>query len=413
MQRIKAPSGQNTLENKIFLVLIVLSAMLLRYYLFPIESSDYHQFLQQWYETLKVNGGIAAIGMDIGDYMPPYFYILALLTYLPGNDLFYIKAVSCIADLLLAFYVMRIVDLRYPNRPYGLMAFAVTLFLPTVFLNSAAWGQCDSMFTAALAACLYYLLTDKPNRAVLAFGISLILKLQAVFFAPLLLLLFCKRIIKARSFLLIPAVYLLSILPAAIMGRNLWELLTVYFSQSKLYPQLCMGLPNLYAFLGDMASDPISKAGVIFAGGVILMLLYVLYRKSFVMTREILVTLALLFAILMPFILPHMHERYYYPADILSIVFAFYFKEKLYAAVIMCVTSACAVSNFLFGMKNYPQQLLAIAVLLNLILIFKHLWTLIELNPVEKQMEHTIQIDCTFSAHTEPHSAVKLASRKA
>ena len=157
-----------------------------------------------------------------------------------------------------------------------MMAYAVVLFLPTVVLNSAAWAQCDAMFTSALVACLYYFLIDRPNRAVLAFAISFVLKLLAIFFAPLLLLLFLKRKVKFHSLLIIPAVYILSIIPAAIMGRNLWDLLTVYVSQSKLYTSLCMSIPNLYAFLGNVASAPLGKAGVIFAGGVVLMLLYVL-----------------------------------------------------------------------------------------------------------------------------------------
>lgn len=113
------------------------------------------------------------------------------------------------------------------------------------------------MYTAALLACLYYLLVNRPNRAVLAFSIAFVLKLQAIFFAPFLLLLVLKRKIKLRSLVLIPAVYILSIIPAAIMGRSLWDLLTVYVSQSKLYTSLCMSIPNLYAFLGNVASEPL------------------------------------------------------------------------------------------------------------------------------------------------------------
>ena len=127
-------------EDVLFLFLISAAALLTRFYLFPIESNDYHQFLQGWFATLKENGGLAAIGMNIGDYMPPYFYILALLTYLPWQDLYLIKLVSCAADFVLAYYVMRIVWLRYPGRPHGMMAYAVVLFLPTVVLNSAAWA---------------------------------------------------------------------------------------------------------------------------------------------------------------------------------------------------------------------------------------------------------------------------------
>ena len=36
--------------------------------------------------------------------MPPYFYILALLTYLPISDLFAIKMVSSAVDIVLAIF---------------------------------------------------------------------------------------------------------------------------------------------------------------------------------------------------------------------------------------------------------------------------------------------------------------------
>ena len=165
------------------------------------------------------------------------------------------------------------------------------------------------------------------------------------------------------------------------MGRSLWDLLTVYVSQSKLYTSLCMSIPNLYAFLGNVASEPLGDAGVIFAGGAVLMLLYALYRKEYI---------GLLFAILMPFILPHMHERYYFLADIVSVVFAFYFPKKLYAAVIMCVSSACATANYLFGLVYYPQQLLAVAILISLVLLMKHLWELLSQNPIQRRVEAAV-----------------------
>ncbi len=174
------------------------------------------------------------------------------------------------------------------------------------------------------------------------------------------------------------------------MGRSLWDLLTVYVSQSKLYTSLCMSIPNLYAFLGNVASEPLGDAGVIFAGGAVLMLLYALYRKEYTITPDILVTIGLLFAILMPFILPHMHERYYFLADIVSVVFAFYFPKKLYAAVIMCVSSACATANYLFGLVYYPQQLLAVAILINLVLLMKHLWELLSQNPIQRRVEAAV-----------------------
>ena len=148
LEKTRHEPGEIAWESLLFLFLISVAALLMRFDLFPIESNDYLQFLQNWFATLKANGGFAAVGMNIGDYMPPYFYILALLTYLPVRDLYLIKLVSCAADFILAIYVMRIVNLRYPERVHGIMAYAVVLFLPSVVLNSAAW--CRKSLRAAI-----------------------------------------------------------------------------------------------------------------------------------------------------------------------------------------------------------------------------------------------------------------------
>ena len=155
MKGTVSPSMVEGLEDSIFLVLCTALAMMMRVYLFPIESGDYLQFLHPWYETLKENGGLLAIGMDVGDYMPPYFYLLALLTYLPIRDIFAIKALSSLADIVLAVFAANLVDFERKSRVKWTAAYCTVLFLPSVFLNSGVWGQCDAIYVSALLAFLY------------------------------------------------------------------------------------------------------------------------------------------------------------------------------------------------------------------------------------------------------------------
>ena len=56
----------------------------------------------------------------------------------------------------------------------------------------------------------------------------------------------------------------------------------------------------------------------------------------------------------------------------------------------MCVSSACATANYLFGLVYYPQQLLAIAILINLVLLMKHLWELLSQNPIQRRVEAAV-----------------------
>ncbi len=373
------------LENGTFLILITLFALMMRVLLFPFESGDYHQFLQGWYTALKQNGGFAAVGMNIGDYMPTYLYLLAFFTYLPVSGLTAIKLISSAADIVLAAYVMKTVNLKFANKTYGVIAYAVVLVLPSVFLNSAMWGQCDAIFTAALVACVYYLMQNQERKAVLAFAIAFIFKLQAVFLAPFLLLMLLKRKIKLRTLTIIPTVYLISVLPAVIMGRGFMDLLTVYFSQAGQYSMIAMFLPNLYTWLPEDTPGYISKAAVILAGALVLISLFYFHRKKFVLTNEMLISLALFFALFVPFILPHMHERYYFVADILSVIFAFYFPKKIYIAVVTELASAYAVCHNLFNTEFFSVQLLGVIMLGILVLLAKHVIQLINANPIREK----------------------------
>lgn len=361
------------LENILFLVLVTVIAMMMRVFLFPIESGDYLQFLHPWYETLRENGGLLAIGMDIGDYMPPYFYILALLTYLPVRDLYAIKIVSSLVDLLLAVFAANLAsDGKRLSRRW-MAVYCVVLFLPSVFLNSAVWGQCDAIYVSALLAFLYYVHRGRSNAAVLAYSISFVFKLQAVFLAPLLLLLLLKRRVRWQSLWILPTVYLAACLPAAVMGRNLWDLLTVYFSQAGQYNLLAMFLPNLYTWLGDSTSAAISHAGVMLAGGVLLCTVFFLYRLDFTWTLDNLVSIGLFFALLTPFLLPHMHERYYFLADLLSVIFVFRFPGKWGVAFTVCMASAYAVCHNLFGTDFFPVELLGVILFGVICFVVRHL----------------------------------------
>jgi Gpi18-like mannosyltransferase len=381
--------NREQMENAVFLFLITALAILLRVLLFPFESSDYHQFLQGWYTALKTNGGFAAVGMNIGDYMPTYLYLLAFFTYLPVSGLTAIKVISTVADVVLATYVMKVVDLKYENKSYGITAYAVILFLPSVFLNSAVWGQCDAIFTSALVACVYYLMQKHPHKAFFAFAIAFIFKLQAVFLAPLLILMLLKRRIKPDTFLIIPLVYFSATIPAVIMGRDFLDLLSVYFAQSKQYKMIAMFLPNLYTWLPENTPAYISRAAVILAGGLVLISLFYLFKKKFVLTNEILVSLALFFAMFVPFILPHMHERYYFVADILSVVFAFYFPRKFYVPVVTVLSSTYAVCHNLFNTDFFSVQLLGVIMLVILVLLAKHLVQIIRANPILEKRVRT------------------------
>ena len=362
MSKRKAFMNFVTAESVLFLITVTVLAFALRLKFLPFESGDYGQFLHGWFTALKNGGGLSAIGMNLGDYMPPYFYLLALLTYIPVRDLALIKLLSFAGDIILACYAMRLVRRKYEEF-WGEIAYAVVLFLPSVFLNSSAWGQCDSLYTAALLACVLYLAEDRGWACVTAFSVAFVFKLQAVFLAPFLLLMLLKHRIRWRCLLMIPAVYLAAILPAAVMGRSFTDLLTIYFRQATQYSMISMYLPNLSVWYPKDMPAPAGQIIALLAVLVAVAAVLRFRRLEFDVTDGMTVSLALLSVLFVPYILPYMHERYYYPADILSVVFAFYFPEKFYVPIITVLSSTYVVCHNLYGAHFIHIRILSVMML--------------------------------------------------
>ena len=81
---------------------LVAAAFVLRGLCFSHVTLDYVNFLSQWVEYFRANGGFAALGEPIGNYNVPYMYFLAAFSYLGINDLYLIKLLSVFFDIVLA-----------------------------------------------------------------------------------------------------------------------------------------------------------------------------------------------------------------------------------------------------------------------------------------------------------------------
>jgi Gpi18-like mannosyltransferase len=60
---------------------------------------------------------------------------------------------------------------------------------------------------------------------------------------------------------------------------------------------------------------------------------------------------------------PLMHERYFFPADVLSVAYAFYVPRRFWVPILVSLCSTLSYLPFLFGVEPVPVGLLAIAML--------------------------------------------------
>jgi len=354
----------------------VILAVVLRYSLLDFKSVDFFAYTHGWYNTIQTNG-FSAFRLDFANYNPPYLYLLYFVARFFPNipDVVAVKLPSIAADFVSAWLASRIVALKYPDSPIPLFAGFAVMYAPTVVLNSAFWGQADSLYTTALIASIYFLMIRKPGPAMLFYGLSISFKAQAIFLSPLLFALLLRKEISWKYFLFIPLVMILALIPAWIAGRSLLSLLAIYPSQAGQYQQLSMHAPSLFSWIPNSGAlyPYFYPLGLTLAAATGLFYSMYIYRSRGQLTPSALLEFAFVSILLMPFVLPQMHERYFYPADIFSIVFAFYFPNFFFVPIIMSTISFFSYQPTLFDVEPVPINLLAIGILFLLIILIRHI----------------------------------------
>jgi Gpi18-like mannosyltransferase len=150
-------------------------------------------------------------------------------------------------------------------------------------------------------------------------------------------------------------------LPSAVAGRPILDLLGVYIFQAGQYQLLQMSAPTAYAWMPDygLTQRFFTPGGVVFTAAIGFALSIMVYRTKAPITDDLLLRLSLLCFLLVPFFLPKMHDRYFYPADVLAIVFAFYYPRYFFVPVIVILSSYFAYQPTLFEVEPVPMAFLA------------------------------------------------------
>lgn len=379
LAKVIAVSGPNLIQ----IVAGGILALTIRYSMLPFESGDWVTDLSDWWKTIDQYGGFPALAHNFSNYNVPYLYLLAMMNSLfpDMSGLTAIKTVSIVFDFVMAIFVYLLVNLKYPTEydprssipPPAIIASLLVLFAPTVLFNGALWGQCDSIYTAFLVAFLYFLLSGRTILAFISYGFAFSFKLQAIFLAPFILWIIVGKRIKYTYLFICPIVYFLSIVPAWMLGRPINELLSIYWNQSQDYSEyLSLEIANIYSWIPNELDIffPIGLAFTIFA--VVVVALF-LYRRNVNLSDDVLVFLATFSVVLIPYILPRMHERYWFPAEVISIVMAFYIPKYSWIPVWLGFISAVSYILVLFNFLILPLHWLAIAPLFILFILVRHL----------------------------------------
>lgn len=165
-----------------------------------------------------------------------------------------------------------------------------------------------------------------------------------------------RRRVPWPALLLIPAVYLALDVPALVAGARLTDLLGVYPAEAGTYQQLTLNAPNIYQFLGYTGPPAMIRAlGIECSGLLVVALALPVVVRRIELTRTRIVLACTVSAILLPYFLPAMHERYFYLADVLTVIAACHLPRRLWPLPIaQQFASAFAYAPFLLLSRGSP-----------------------------------------------------------
>ena len=196
------------------------------------------------------------------DYTPGYLYVLGLNQWLTQlgeilglsvHTAFYHKLIPMLCDLAAAYGLYRMARTEGMDRQSAGMLGLLLAFLPAAILNSAAWGQMDSVLCLGLLLVAYMAVKRQWAALLPTYVLCALIKPQALMLGPLglaVLVLEWGRRRESRKPMLIglglsAAVAAVIILPFSIAQQPGW-LIGKYADTLSSYPYATVNTANFY-----------------------------------------------------------------------------------------------------------------------------------------------------------------------
>src|SRR3989338_771447 len=290
------------------------------------------------------------------NYPPGFIYVLWLMG----------KLYSLIANPhdYFSFWRVNNFSFLFTSKTNSLFSF----LNPAVLVDSAVWGQVESLgllFTLAAIILIFY---RRPLLATAIFAIGPLVKLQNIIFIPIFFI-FVLRFFDLKTVFkslgIFTAVFLAIILPFIIQGKT-HQILFLMTVNSDYFPWMSLNAHNLWWIVSKAAGmttiDKMTVLGIMNAKKVGLYLFSSSYLLACLLTflkptaRNFL--LSLTFAIFSFFLLStQSHERYSYPVVVL-LLFLYPFLEQKFKKFFWLIYALFTVNVF-FNIHaglvvNYP-----------------------------------------------------------
>jgi Gpi18-like mannosyltransferase len=298
----------------------VLLGLTLRYLAREHATSDAIDYHIPWYVFAR-DHGVGGLGEAFTNYTPFYSYLLLIASRFDwlGQPLSLVKAISALFEFGCAIVVAQIVWQATKTLSRALMAFCCVWLAPTVLLNGAWWAQGDSIWTffTLVSVALFM----QSRNGVLPFAVAVSVKAQGVFLGPFVLGMLLRRKIHWAWLAAVPTVYVVLAIPVLLAGRPIASVFRVYLDQAHTFHRLTMNAPNIWLFAGGVPYEIGVAVGLVLgaAGGLAVSVFIARSKRE---GPEFILLAACASLMLMPYLLPKMHERYFYAFELAAIALA-------------------------------------------------------------------------------------------
>ena len=327
------------------------------------------------------------------DYPPGYMYILyivgairALFSWAWDSkaSIVLTKLPAIIADMFTAYLIFKIASKRLKKSGAAFLS-AVYLFCPMVILDSAVWGQTDSVFTVFMVLMCYLITEKKLIPSYFVFAIGILIKPQSLFFTPVLICGIIDQVFLEdfnwKKFFknLVLGVAAILMIGVLMLPFGFSQALNQYTGTLKSYEYATINAYNFWNMLGhNWASQYDKLLGVQYkTWGTIAIILTVIISLiiSFCCKKNagkyyfiggFVVTTVFMFAV-------RMHERYLFPAMVMFLLaFAMRLRKEIYMLyALICTVAFYNAAHVLFVYDNTnfnPKAPVPIAISIGLLL---------------------------------------------
>ncbi len=341
-----------------------------------------------------LSGGLSETYNTLGsniDYPPLYVFFLygaALMNQIFGGlfgfgqEYFFtvlIKLPSILSDIAIGYVIYRYAKKRNASDGFCLLLPSLWLFNPLAILDSACWGQVDSLLTIIVVLSIIFLNKKDFFTAGIIFGLGVMLKPQMFFFLPVFGYMWLKdtvvfknamRALKNFGFAvggaligaLVPNIPFLHMgfEKIEVLGKqiNLPWIFSLFMGTADHYSYATVNCYNFWFLLGKnwVKDDTVVGGLSIFTWGMLAIVavsLVTLYFSLKIKDSEYLpYLLAAFMYAAVPCFAQRMHERYFFPCVALLIIAAVLYNNKtlLITSVAISASGFLSVSDIMMGL---------------------------------------------------------------